>query len=391
MDQRIVKSAEKFATEKLSSELPHHSKYHDLAHTQTVVSELQDLAAKEGVDENTIRCLTVAAWFHDLGYLQKVQGHETLSAEIADDFLSDLKTTNEERKLVQRLILGTEMNSQPTDKLEMLMRDADLAHLGLDIAEDRSELLRQEKEMLWERPIKKIDWAKMNIDFFESHGYFTEAAKEKYGPVKEAYLKSLKARVERKNKKKSKKKKSKKANSRGRGVETMFRVTLKNHTALSQIADNKANIMLSINAIIISVVLSSLLPKLDNNAYLLWPSVLLLAVCIIAVIFATISTIPKVTRNGASSEMVKKRQTNLLFFGNFQGLDLDVYIAGMKDMMDDDDYLYETLMKDLYYLGKVLNKKYHYLRLCYTVFVVGIVLSVFAYLLSLYFMFQPPA
>jgi hypothetical protein len=63
----------------------------------------------------------------------------------------------------------------------------------------------------------------------------------------------------------------------------------------------------------------------------------------------------------------------------------------MKDLMDDDDYLYETLMKDLYYLGKVLNKKYHYLRLCYTVFVIGIVLSVIAYMVSLFFMFQAPA
>jgi hypothetical protein len=48
-------------------------------------------------------------------------------------------------------------------------------------------------------------------------------------------------------------------------------------------------------------------------------------------------------------------------------------------------------MKDLYYLGKVLNKKYHYLRLCYTVFVIGIVLSVIAYMVSLFFMFQAPA
>jgi len=124
---------------------------------------------------------------------------------------------------------------------------------------------------------------------------------------------------------------------------------------------------------------------------LLWPSVLLLTVCIVAVIFATISTIPKVTRNGTNPEMVKNRKTNLLFFGNFQGLDLDVYLDGMKDVMENEDYLYESLIKDLYYLGKVLNKKYRYLRLCYTVFVVGIVLSVLAYMLSLYFMFQGPA
>lgn len=391
MDQRIIQEAEEFATQKLSSDLPAYVKYHDFKHTQTVVNELVDLAQKEGVDTNTLNILKVAGWFHDLGYLKKVDGHEEISVEIAEDFLSKLEVDQEERKLVSRLIRATVMEYKPNDKLEELMRDADLAHLGLGIAQERSNLLKEEKEILKGTPIKKSDWVKMNIEFLETYGYYTDAAKAKYGAQKQAHLDALKERVKNKKSSKKKKKTAEKTKSKGRGVETMFRVTLKNHTALSQIADNKANIMLSINAIIISVVLSSLLPKLDNNAYLLWPSVLLLTVCIVAVIFATISTIPKVTRNGANEEMVKKRQTNLLFFGNFQGLDLDVYIAGMKDLMDDDDYLYETLMKDLYYLGKVLNKKYHYLRLCYTVFVIGIVLSVLAYMISLYFMFQPPA
>lgn len=57
----------------------------------------------------------------------------------------------------------------------------------------------------------------MNIDFFESHGYFTDAAKEKYGPAKEAYLKSFKAQVEKKSKKKPKKEKSEKAKSKKQG------------------------------------------------------------------------------------------------------------------------------------------------------------------------------
>jgi hypothetical protein len=159
--------------------------------------------------------------------------------------------------------------------------------------------------------------------------------------------------------------------------------------ALSQIADNKANIMLSINAIIVSIVLTSLIPKLDNNTFLIWPSVLLLTVCVVSIIFATISTIPKVTSGTSSLQAVRERKVNLLFFGNFYNLDLDDYIFGMKDMMQDDEYLYETLMKDLYFLGKVLNKKYKYLRVCYSVFMVGIILSVLAYLASFALMFKP--
>lgn len=388
MDIRIVKAAEAFAMYRLNADKPSYVKYHSAEHTSNVASEVRELGKAEGFDENRIRCLEVAAWFHDLGYLENAIGHEEISAKLADDFLSENGVQEDERNFIHRLILATEMSHIPRDKPEEVIRDADLAHLGMKNARERGEQLRQEKETLTGHPISKSDWLKMNIEFFEDHQYYTKSAKERFGAAKEKEMKALKAKLEKKAKPH---KSDEKAKSKGRGVETMFRVTLKNHTALSQIADNKANIMLSVNAIIISVVLSSLLPKLDNNVYLLWPTLLLLTVCILAVIFATISTIPKVTRGGATPEMVKNRQTNLLFFGNFQGLNLDVYIAGMKDMMDDDDYLYETLIKDLYYLGKVLNKKYYYLRLCYAVFVVGIVLSVIAYMFSLYLMFQPPA
>ncbi|MEM9052598.1 MAG: Pycsar system effector family protein [Bacteroidota bacterium] len=391
MEQNIVKAAEEFATQKLKNELPEYAKYHDLGHTQIVAREVADLAAKEGVDANTQNLLKVAAWFHDLGYLNKTDGHEELSAEMAEEFLSNKGVSEDERQIVRKIILATEMEYQPQDLLEELIRDADLAHLGLDEGEERSELLRQEKGILLNAPIKRSQWIKMNVDFFETYHYYTKSANEKYGAKKQAYLESLKTELVKRKKSKKKKGDQKKPPSKGRGVETMFRVTLKNHTTLSQIADNKANIMLSVNAIIISIVLTSLLPKLDNNTYLLWPSVLLLSVCIVAVIFATISTIPKVTRNGASVESVRNRTTNLLFFGNFQGLDLNVYVDGMHDLMDDDKYLYETLMKDLYFLGKVLNKKYYYLRLCYTVFVIGIVLSVIAYMISLHIMFSAPA
>jgi len=389
MDHNILKEVEQFATKKLKNELPDYVKYHDFDHTLMVVKEVVDLAKREGVNEKTRDILEVAAWFHDLGYLQKATGHEEISANIAHEFLQQRDVSDEEINLVKRIILATEMEYKPQDLVEQLIKDADLAHLGLEGGRDRSELLRQEKGALLNTKFKRSQWIKINIQFFEAYQYYTNSAKEKYGAKKQAYLEEIK--VELSQLKNAKKKKTeKKPASKGRGVETMFRVTLKNHTTLSQIADNKANIMLSVNAIIISIVLTSLLPKLDNNTYLLWPSVLLLAVCIVAVIFATISTIPKVTRNGANRESVKNRKTNLLFFGNFQGLDLDVYVDGMHDLMDDDKYLYETLMKDLYFLGKVLNKKYHYLRLCYTVFVIGIVLSVIAYMISLHIMFSAP-
>jgi len=385
MNQSIVKEAEQYAINQFSRNLPPYAKYHNLDHTQTVVSEVRQLAAAEGLNREETAYLEVAAWFHDLGYLTKAEGHEELSAQLAEDFLNERNVGEDDRNKIKRIILATELSHEPEDLHEKLIRDADLAHLGMKGKKKRSELLRQEKEHLVDRPIKKSAWDKMNIDFLEKADYETEAAKQKYGTKKDKYLNKLNKKRKKMMKKKGRRKK------RGRAIETMFRVTLKNHTSLSQIADNKANIMLSINAIIISIVLTSLLPKLDNNTYLVWPSVLLLTVCILAVIFATISTIPKVTDNVADRRKVKERKINLLFFGNFKSLNLDTYMEGMRDVMNDDVYIYESLVKDLYYLGKVLDMKYKYLRICYRIFMFGIILSVIAYLIALFIMFQPPS
>ncbi|HKK39394.1 MAG TPA: hypothetical protein VJ949_08245, partial [Cryomorphaceae bacterium] len=61
MDQSIVKEVEKFATNKLTTELPDYAKYHDLEHTRTVVREVRLLAAEEEVNPNQTNCLEVAA------------------------------------------------------------------------------------------------------------------------------------------------------------------------------------------------------------------------------------------------------------------------------------------------------------------------------------------
>jgi hypothetical protein len=54
----------------------------------------------------------------------------------------------------------------------------------------------------------------------------------------------------------------------------------------------------------------------------------------------------------------------------------------MNELMRDKDYLYGSMTKDLYFLGKVLNRKYSILRTTYTVFIIGIVISVIAFAVS---------
>ena len=75
---------------------------------------------------------------------------------------------------------------------------------------------------------------------------------------------------------------------------------------------------------------------------------------------------------------------NLLFFGNFYKATLADYNWGMSIMMKDPDYLYGSLIKDVYYLGVVLARKYKLLRIAYNIFMVGIVVSVIAFTIAVF-------
>jgi hypothetical protein len=167
-----------------------------------------------------------------------------------------------------------------------------------------------------------------------------------------------------------------------KGIETMFRIAAANHQRLSEMADNKAHIMITVNSIILSVIISVLLRRIEEYTHLTIPSVLLLTVNVSALIFAVLATRPSIPKGYTSSEDIRKKQANLLFFGNFYKLTQDQYITGMFNVMDDSDYLYKSLIRDIYSQGVVLSIKYKLLRVSYNIFMFGIISSVVAFILA---------
>ena len=168
----------------------------------------------------------------------------------------------------------------------------------------------------------------------------------------------------------------------GRGVETMYRTTYNTHNNLSALADHKANLMLSINTIVISITLSALVPKLRESPQLIFPTVVLLAVCLTAIVFATLSTRPKVTQGEVTLDDIRQKRSNLLFFGNFHNMKLDDFQWGMIEMIKDTDFQYSSMTRDLYFLGKVLAIKYKYLTYCYNIFMYGLIVSVILFAIA---------
>jgi hypothetical protein len=152
-----------------------------------------------------------------------------------------------------------------------------------------------------------------------------------------------------------------------------------NHSTLSQMADNKAHIMISVNSIILSVVVAVLSKHLDDHPALVIPTITLILVCVSATIFSVLATRPNISQGIFTREDIQNKKTNLLFFGNFHNMSLPDYDWAMKEMLSDRDYLYGSMVKDIYFLGVVLAKKYRYLRISYSIFMYGLVISMLAF------------
>lgn len=372
--------------DKLSSEYI----YHDYAHTLRVVSALNELISGMNLPNDIANELLLAGWFHDAGYISGAEGHEQRGCDIFEEFLKNYPQHTINPDNVKRYILATRLEYEPQDLGEMCIKDADFYHLSMENYDDYCTLLKMELEKLSGTLIENSCWCDNNLALMQrKHRYYTSYAITHWQPRKEATI--LKSRLtERKSseKKISKRelneKKYEKLERPERGIDTLFRVTLNNHTQLSAIADSKANILLSVSTIIISIALTAIIPKLDSpkNSHLIIPTFILLIFSVIVIVITIMSTRPKVSTYNFSMEDVKNKKVNLLFFGNFHKMQLEDYSDAMNDLMKERDYLYDTLIKDLYFLGIVLDRKYKLLRTAYTVFMIGIIISVSAFIIA---------
>ncbi|MFY0630334.1 MAG: HD domain-containing protein [Flavobacteriaceae bacterium] len=391
--ENLILETEKHVSALLNDTLPHDFVYHNLSHTQRVVAATKEIIEGESISEEDANKLIITAWFHDTGYTKGKDNHEEASVVIAKSFLKEHEASEEFIDQVSHLIMATKMGYEPLNSLEKVIRDADCSHFPDKNYSQISELLRHEWETTRQKDYTDVAWIEENISFFtKHHRFYTDYALENWQVGKDKNLASLfksLSKQEKEDKKASKKAeelalKKNKAKLPERGIETMFRVTLRNHITLSDIADTKANILLSVNAIIVSLVLSNLVSKLDNpsNEYMIIPTIIFVLFTITSMVLSVLATRPNVTSGKFTKEDVKNKKVNLLFFGNFHKMSLEDFEWAMGEMMEDRDYLYSSMKKDLYFLGKVLDKKYKILRTTYTVFIIGILVSVIAFTVS---------
>jgi predicted metal-dependent HD superfamily phosphohydrolase len=358
--------------------------YHNFIHTTYTVNKAEEIMRNTPVSKEDQEKVLLALWFHDTGYVECAQNHEEKGVAILTDFLKKENYPESFIQDVSQLILATKITYEPQNLLEKIVKDADCSHFASHDYNDISDALRKEWELTNVKCFSNDEWNAGNLEMLKNkHHYYTEYAKENWEPLKKKNIKKIEKKLEKEEDKKenSDNKKESKETKPDRSVDTLFRVTLNNHTRLSDIADSKANILLSVNAIIISVCLSVLVPKLDTpkNAHLIIPSFVLLTSSVLTIIFAILSTKPNVTKTNFTAQDITDRKVNLLFFGNFHQMIFGDFQDAMKDLIKDRDYIYDSMVKDLYFLGKVLDRKYKLLSITYKIFMAGIIISVLSF------------
>ncbi|MFA6247779.1 MAG: Pycsar system effector family protein [Mucilaginibacter sp.] len=383
--------------------------YHDKGHTEDMVAAAMQIGNHYQLNDRDFFIVQAAAWFHDLGYMVDIAHHEAQSAVLALNFLQKHNANDEDIDAIKGSILATQMPQKPVTLLDKIICDADLFHLGTDDFFKKDKQLLKEINALYHKDLSKLEWRRKSIHFLEEHHYHTDYCQLLLNSGKEANIQTLKNKVaaaEKKAEDKAEEKhtetmqetavttvdddsekpekdgKKKKADRPDKGIETMFRISSSNHQRLSDMADNKAHIMITVNSIILSAVISLLLRKLTDYEYLTIPTFILLSISLLAMTFSILATRPSIPTGIFKRADVDERRVNLLFFGNFYKMPLEDYTYGMVKMMEDKEFLYGSLIKDVYAQGVVLGKKYRLLRIAYNIFMFGLIAAVLAFIIA---------
>lgn len=409
ISEQLLQDTETYVKTFFAENMPAQYVFHDFEHTVQTVAAARVIGEGFQLEAEEMGILQLATWFHDTGYTEGPTNHEERSCALAGAFLRD-KVSEETLKLILGCIRATKVPQKPDNLLEQIICDADLSHLGMDRYWDRNGKFRQELILARQTIMSEQEWIDFEINFMVSHEYHTVVAQELFNKRKAKHIQQLIKQKRRLSPDKApsvqelafmdEKEKSgsiekalrdtenelKMAARLGRGVETMYRTTYRTHTNLSTMADSKANLMITVSALVISMVVSNLLPKLMVDGHvemrIAIPTALLTLTCMTSMIYATLSTRPKVTEGRVTVEAIKQRKANLLFFGNFHNMSLAEFQWGVNEMLKDPEFLYSSMSRDLYFLGIVLAKKYRYLSICYNVFMYGLIFSVLSFAIA---------
>lgn len=356
--------------------------FHSFEHTANCVKVCRKLAIASGLDKKRVQLVILATWFQHLKYIDVSDGGretEDKHGVIVYTFLAEKGLSDAEIRKVETLISASDLNYVPTNEEEKIVHDAIWSFLGRKRFFRLAKLLRREKELVEGKEYNHYKWNKFLLNLLRKHQFYSLAAQKKYVERKSL---NLDKQQEKTTLSKSKYRRQKSGKDFGRGIDTIYRNTLRGHLNLSAIADGKANMIISINALILSVLITVVTAgssftdiELYKNPRFIIPIMILMSGSLSAVIFAVLSVIPRSSKVDFSVDEVQELEVSLLFFNKFLKVEKDRFLDYLDGLKENQEKLYRNLGRDIYNLGTVLDKKYRLLSIAYKLFLGGLVLG----------------
>ncbi len=387
----MVKDVAEYVFNLYKEKLPNDYVYHNYNHTLDTVKGCKKLSKSYNLTSRNYEVLMLAAWFHDTGYIETYQGHEEESVKIMKSYLEG-NYPDEDIAEIESLILSTKHGVIPDGSLQEILHDADYINLGTKKFCHRADLLRIEWERILQKTYSELEWAQLQLQFLINTTFKTEEAISKFDTQREENILEQRRLIDELNEKEAKlvTKQNAKPVKEGRGIETLYRSVYAYHISLTSIADNKANIMISINTIIISLVITlfgtgftfSSSSEVGSIRFV-FPMAFLLITSLLAVVFAILSARPNVTSK--EKYELSKKESSILFFGNFAQLQLREFVDQIKLLKDEKTELYDNMSVDIYHLGSVLVRKYRLLTWSYNIFMGGMIVCAVGFVIIMMF------
>lgn len=152
-------------------------------------------------------------------------------------------------------------------------------------------------------------------------------------------------------------------------LEHMIRQTRAHHVQLSQMVDTKAQMLVTVSAVIIPLTMQYL-----DHELLAGPAALMIVFMVLTICFAAYAVMPGKIQ--ARKPAAENPLFNPLFFGDFCSMEYPEYLDHMEEIMNDTSASYEAMLREIYGLGLYLvNHKYKYVRYGYRTFILGFTLS----------------
>ena len=378
----VVDRARAYVRERFAEDLDPIYLFHNYAYAEEMEEQAGELAALAKFDEKTTERFRLAALFYPVGY---VGGSDDFAQRSAGELTAWSKKDGYDPGPAPSWISAAPA-AAPKDELPVrLLHDCAWGWLGRKRYDRRSDLLQLEWEAIEGKQGDPVKFGRKMQDFLLKFNYLTNQGKREYDQRRR---KNVSKQQSNNYKIQQKEVKAKTGKNFGRGIDTMYRTAFRNHINLSRIADDKANMMISINTIILSILiavsgagLSFFEDLVFDSPEFLAPIIILLMSSLTAVIFAVFSARPKVTEYRIKKrKLLESKEASLLYFGNFLKLEKADFVSYLSRMKMDQDSLYDDLGRDLYDLGAVLHRKYLLLTISYNTFIGGLALAVLTFL-----------